>query len=61
LAIDKKGIFYITCHERSRVNGDRIKSYVAWLARNELQVRKSGTEGYPMAVEWVVSKNCVNN
>ncbi|MCP4456087.1 MAG: M20/M25/M40 family metallo-hydrolase, partial [Planctomycetes bacterium] len=35
-----------------RVDGDRIKSYVEWLARDEMDGRQSLTAGYKKAAEW---------
>ncbi|MCP4710521.1 MAG: M20/M25/M40 family metallo-hydrolase [Planctomycetes bacterium] len=35
-----------------QVNGDRIKSYIQWLARDEMEGRKSGTDGYRIAADW---------
>ncbi|KPK77689.1 MAG: hypothetical protein AMJ79_02495 [Phycisphaerae bacterium SM23_30] len=37
---------------RLRVDGDRIKSYIEWLSRDEMQGRQSCTEGYRKAAEW---------
>jgi len=42
--------------ERFRIDGERIKSYVEWLSRDELEGRRSGTEGYRRAAEWVAGK-----
>lgn len=35
-----------------RVDGDRIKSYIEWLARDEMMGRQSLTPGYKKAAEW---------
>ena len=35
-----------------RVDGNRIKSYIEWMARDEMQGRKSLTDGYRKAAEW---------
>ena len=35
-----------------RVDGDRIKSYIEWMARDEMEGRKSLTDGYRKAAEW---------
>lgn len=39
-----------------QVNGDRIKSYIQWLARDEMEGRKSGTDGYRRAADWTASQ-----
>ena len=39
-----------------RVDGDRIKSYIEYLSTDEMQGRKSCTDGYRRAAEWVASK-----
>ena len=35
-----------------RVDGDRIKSYIEWMARDEMQGRTSLTDGYLKTAEW---------
>jgi len=39
-------------NETPRVDGDRIKGYVEWMARDEMQGRKSLTEAYEKAARW---------
>jgi len=38
---------------RLRVDGDRIKSYIEWLSRDEMEGRQTMTAGYRKAAEWV--------
>ncbi len=38
-----------------RVDGDRIKGYVEWLSRDEMQGRQSLTSGYEKAAEWAAA------
>jgi len=35
-----------------RVNGDRIKEYIEWMSRDEMEGRKTLTEGYRKAADW---------
>ena len=35
-----------------RVDGNQIKSYIEWLARDNMQGRKSLTDGYKKAANW---------
>ena len=38
-----------------RVDGERIKSYIEWMARDELEGRKTFTQGYGKAAEWAAA------
>jgi hypothetical protein len=38
--------------EKLQVNGERIKSYIEWLAQDHMQGRKSLTEGFKKAEQW---------
>ncbi len=39
-----------------RVDKEKIKSHITWLADDKLKGRKPGTEGYQMAVDYVVNQ-----
>jgi hypothetical protein len=39
-----------------RVDGDRIKSYIEWLARDKLEGRRTLTRGYRQAADWAAAK-----
>lgn len=38
-----------------RVNGDRIKEYIEWMSRDEMEGRKTLTQGYRKAADWAAS------
>jgi hypothetical protein len=43
-------------NDKLSVDGDRILSYIKWMARDEMQGRKSLTEGYNQAAKWAGDK-----
>lgn len=42
-------------NDKLSVDGDLMKSYVEWLSRDEMQGRKTLTEGYRKAAEWAAN------
>ncbi len=39
-----------------RVNGDRIKEYIEWMSRDEMEGRRTLTKGYRKAADWAAGK-----
>jgi len=39
--------------DKLKVDGKRIKEYIEWMARDEMEGRKTLTQGYRKAADWV--------